>query len=326
MLPLYIVQKYRNLLKNKRIFLSLKSKLKTSMKKSISFLPKHKQDELNYITSLIRDRLPQAEMIILFGSYARNQYVDYDSEQYDKVSKKVSDYDILVITSKGITDKDAGKMLDNVEQIWYGKGKDNPKQPPVQFINENIKNLNKALEEGRYFYTEIKEQGIMLYNSGIYKLARKRKLKFDEIKLQAEEYFESKFKRANSFLEDVRNAYNREDYVQASFYLHQSAENYYYAINLVFTQENRKQHNLSKLGEAVKNYSEDLEKVFPRNTEEESRLFDLIKSAYVDARYNADFVVTKEDIEALIPKVELLRDITKRICEQRIKEYGEMRG
>ena len=42
----------------------------------------------------------------------------------------------------------------------------------------------------------------------------------------------------------------------------------------------------------------------------------------MDARYNPHFVVTKEDIDALIPKVELLRDITKRICEAKIKEYG----
>lgn len=34
-------------------------------------------------------------------------------------------------------------------------------------------------------------------------------------------------------------------------------------------------------------------------------------------------MVTKEDIDALIPKVELLRDITERICGERIKEYGE---
>lgn len=46
----------------------------------------------------------------------------------------------------------------------------------------------------------------------------------------------------------------------------------------------------------------------------------------MDARYNPHFVVTKEDIDALIPKVELLRDITKRICEAKIKEYGEQSG
>ena len=38
----------------------------------------------------------------------------------------------------------------------------------------------------------------------------------------------------------------------------------------------------------------------------------------VEARYNPNFLVTKEDIDALLSKVELLRDITKRISEVKI--------
>ena len=52
------------------------------------------------------------------------------------------------------------------------------------------------------------------------------------------------------------------------------------------------------------------------------RLFDLLQDAYVQARYNLHFRVTKEDIEALIPKVERLRDITRQCCEERIKVYA----
>lgn len=40
-------------------------------------------------------------------------------------------------------------------------------------------------------------------------------------------------------------------------------------------------------------------------------------TAYVNGRYDTDFVVTKEDIDAIVPKVELLRDITKRVCEEK---------
>ena len=53
----------------------------------------------------------------------------------------------------------------------------------------------------------------------------------------------------------------------------------------------------------------ELAKVFLRDTPEEKRLFELLRSAYVEARYTDDFVVTKEDIDALMPKVELLRDV-----------------
>lgn len=290
------------------------------MKKSISYLPKEKQEDLNYLIKAVLDKIPETQMIILFGSYARNEYVDYDERmEFGIKTTKISDYDILVVTH-GISDKLAGSRLDNIDDKYYTKPET---QTPVQFINEDIKNLNKAIEEGRYFYTQIKEEGIMLYDNKKSKLARKRKLNYAEIKQQAEEYFNEKFDSANNKLKLAKYAANEELYKDTIFMLHQACENYYYAIRLVFTLKSNKQHNLSKLSSSVKSYSPELANVFPLHPAEEKRLFDLIKAAYVEARYNPKFVVTKEDIDALIPKVELLRDITKRICEGKIGEYGE---
>lgn len=290
------------------------------MKKSIAYLPKNKQEDLNNLVKAVLEKLPQTQMIILYGSYARNQYVDYDERiEFGITTTYMSDYDLLVVTD-GVSDKLAGSKLDNVEDKYYR----NPdKQTPVQFINDDIKKLNKDLEEGRYFYTQIKQEGIVLYDSRKHKLARRRKLNFEEIQKQAQEYFNEKFERANSFLGYTDDALRKNDYKMASFFLHQACENYYYAIRLVYTLRSNKQHNLTKLTASVKSCSAELTEVFPRNTGEEKRLFNLIKAAYVEARYNPNFVVTKADIDALIPKVEQLRDITQRLCEKKIKEYGK---
>jgi len=294
------------------------------MKKSISYLPSTNQRDLHYIVESILTRIKQTEMIILFGSYARNDYVVYDEKyEFGKLQFYVSDYDILVVTS-GISDGIAGKALDNIEVQYYNRAKDPDRQPPVQFINIDMKKLNKELTEGRYFYTQIKQEGVILFDSGKHKLARRRKLNFEEIKQQALEYYNEKFKRGNEFYEMAKSAIEKEFLQMASFQLHQACENYFYAIRLVYTQQNSKQHNLTKLLNSVKKYSDEFIKVFPQNTPEEKRLFELIKAAYVNGRYDPDFVVTKEDIDALVPKVELLRDITKRICEEKIQEYAAM--
>lgn len=291
------------------------------MKKSISHLPKRKQEDLYFLVTKIRERLPQAEMIILYGSYATGKYVEYDERiEFGIPTSFMSDYDILVVTS-GVLNKKASHTLDNIDDLYY---KDPETQTPVQFINEDIKALNKQLEEGRYFYTQLKQEGIILYNSGKFKLARRRKLKFKEIQQQAQEYFDDKFDRANSFFRLAKSAYDYQDYKMSSFQLHQACENYYHTIRLAFTLRSNKQHNLAKLSSSVKHYSEDLAKVFPQHTSEEKRLFTLLKDAYVEARYNAKFLVTKEDIDTLIPKIELLQNITKTICEKKIREYGEM--
>lgn len=296
------------------------------MKNSIAYLHKNNQNDLNFLVSEILKRLPQTVMIILYGSYARNNYVKRGIRvEYGEIPTiKISDYDILVVTS-GVNNGKAETVLDNVEDLFFAN-KDIDRHTPVQFINEDIKMLNKSLAEGRYFFTQIKQEGVVLYDNGKFKLARRRKLNFKEIRQQAHEYFEEKFKAANVFLEMAKFSYTKDDvdyYKNASFQLHQACENYYYAIRLTFTLRSNKQHNLSKLSESTRRYSEDLQAVFPQETSEEKRLFVLLKAAYVDARYNPNFVVTKEDIDALIIKVELLRDITKRICEEKIKEYTE---
>lgn len=284
-------------------------------------MPKRKQEDLIFLVREINKRLPQAEMIILYGSYATGKFVEHDERiEFGIPTSFMSDYDILVVTS-GISDKKVGNVLDNIDDLYY---KDPEHQTPVQFINDDIKTLNRQLEEGRYFYTQVKQEGIVLYDSGKFKLARRRKLNFKEIQQQAQEYFDEKFHSACVFLKNALFNYGDEEYKMSSFMLHQATENYYYAIRLSFTLRNNKQHNLAKLSASVKGHSVELANVFPRDTAEEKRLFTLLKDAYVEARYNPDFVVTKEDIDAPLPKVELLRDITKRICEGKIREYGEM--
>ena len=101
----------------------------------------------------------------------------------------------------------------------------------------------------------------------------------------------------------------------------QAAESYLKTVRLVYSLYGHKEHDLEFLLGKCKLHTLELAKVFPRDTEEEERLFELLKRAYVEARYNDDFIVTKSDIDALTPKVEQLRDITKKICTERIAEY-----
>lgn len=137
------------------------------MKRSIAHLPKEKQEDLRYIVQLILERIPQTQMIILYGSYATGKYVEFDTRiDFGIRTTYMSDYDILVVTDKA-KDKEVGQRLDNIEEIYY---KNPEKQTPVQFINDDIKSLNKYLSDGRYFYTQLKEEGIILYNTGILNL------------------------------------------------------------------------------------------------------------------------------------------------------------
>ena len=67
----------------------------------------------------------------------------------------------------------------------------------------------------------------------------------------------------------------------------------------------------------------ELAKVFLRDTPEEKRLFELLRSAYVEARYNDKFVVPKEVVDALVPKVDLLFNIVEDVCRKQFDYYKQ---
>jgi len=107
----------------------------------------------------------------------------------------------------------------------------------------------------------------------------------------------------------------------ASFHLHQSAENFLRTIPITFILYGHKSHDLSELMNAAKKHTPEIFKAFPRDTPEEKRLFDLLQRAYIESRYNPDFEITKADIDALLPKIELLRDVVEQVCNERLAYY-----
>lgn len=290
------------------------------MKRSIRFLPPNKQQDLQQLVALIREHIKQVEMVILFGSYAKNKYVDYDQRvEFGTPTYYMSDYDILILTRKPIGAVESS-LYEKIKDKFF-ENKNRPFHTNPQFVNYGIDDFNYALTKAHYFETEIKEQGVVLYDSGAYKLARRKKLNFEEIKERAQKYFDDKFGRANNFLDDALFNIKKNEFVHSSFHLHQSAENFLRTIPMVFILYGHKSHDLSELMNAAKKHTADIFKVFPRDTEEEKRLFDLLQRAYIESRYNPDFEITKADIDALVPKIEMLRDAVEKVCRDRIAYY-----
>lgn len=291
------------------------------MKTSIDFLPKRKQADLRELVALAREEIKDVVMIILFGSYAKNKFVDCDvTHDFGITEFYISDYDLLFVTKRRL----GGKESTVVSQIReeFLKGKDEFQTSP-QIITESIKLLNNELSEGHCFYVDIVNEGILLYDSGEYTLETPRELKYSEIKDKAHKYYERYYKAAYRFLEVTKMTASKDWYVEASFVLHQSTEYLLKAIPLVYILYRYKEHDLEFLLEKCKLHTLELARVFPRNTPEEKRLFELLQRAYVEARYNDEFVVTKEDIDALVPKIELLRGIVEKVCKERFYYYRQ---
>ena len=293
------------------------------MKKSLNYLPPEKRRDLRQLVEIIRNVIKDCEMIILYGSYARGNYVDYDQRtEFGVRMYYMSDYDILILTEKSMGSGEQTLYGKIHKQFYNHKSIEFHTRP--QFINESVKEFNSQIERGQYFYTDIKKQGVMLYDSGKYKITRARKLDYREIRDLAQDYFDDKFSLSNSFMRSARHDIQDEDYKMASFHLHQAAENLFRAVPMVYTLYGYKEHDLKFLQDKAKTYHLDICKAFPRLCEEDERLFKLLQDAYVQARYNKNFLVTKEDIDALVPLVENLQKIVRQICQVKLDEYDRL--
>ncbi len=280
------------------------------MKKSISFLPKNKQQELEEITRTIC-KYAKIEMLILFGSYARNTWVeDRKLTRNNVLHEYESDYDILAITDTAKRAQAIGTW-DKINRIIER----NPAiQTWVNIISHDINDINEELERGQYFFCDIKTEGIILYDSGQFHLSERRKLSAQEQRQLAENDFNYWFNSAKGYFSQYLYAVKEKQYCIAAFSLHQAVERTYAAALLVFTAYKPRTHNLYKLGCQAANIDPRLYSVFPQSTTEEKRLFKLLSKSYIDARYKKSFQVKIEELTILENQVRKLHDITKEIC------------
>lgn len=293
-----------------------------NMKQSIDFLPERKQRDLHELVRLIRKEINDVVMIILYGSYARNTYVELDIQR-DYGGGKIqytSDYDILVVTKKRLGARTVTVSGRVKSHFLEGKNADIQTRP--QIINESISKFNNALSEGRYFYVDILTEGIILYDSGEHQLATPRDLNYSEIRQMAEDYYNGKLNRAISHFDHYLVDYAKKRYTYSTYDLHQVVEHLIKAIPLVFVLYGHKEHELDVLLEKCKPYTLELAKVFPRDTEEEKRLFEILQRSYIEARYNDNFNVPKEIVDVLVLKIERLKQIVEKVCTERIAYYG----
>jgi uncharacterized protein len=289
------------------------------MKTTISpQLPEHKQAEIRSFKEALIPRFAEIEMIILFGSYARGKYVEDKYIEKGNTYEYKSDYDLLIILSKN-----GHANSETLTQSITARLKELKLTAPVHPIYHGMEFVNHELSEGSYFFGDIKKEGILLFTTNRYQLADKRDMSPAEMQAKAQRDFDNWFDSANDFYFQYENAINHSKLKIAAFELHQATERYYGAIQLVFTGYKPKTHDIEDLGGLAKACDMEFDKVFPKASKQEHDRFEWLRKAYVDARYNMDYKITKEDLEYLSERVQLLRKLTEEICREKIGGFTQ---
>ncbi len=286
------------------------------MKTDLSHLPESKQAELKKIINMLIPKYSEIEMIILFGSHARGDWQNDEYVENGNTYSYNSDYDLLIITNnsdKANADTFLFAILDKLEDLKL--------ETSIHIELERIDFVNQQLQEGNYFFDDVKKEGVVLFNTSRYQLADKRDLSPKEIQSAAQRDFDHWFESANDFYQGFEDFYKREKYSKAAFELHQATERYYSTIQLVFAGYKPKTHDLDVLGRRAKSLNMEFGKVFPKGSNIERQRFMLLRKAYVDARYKINYKITKADLDYLAERVTVLRHLTEKLCKEKIESF-----
>lgn len=297
------------------------------MRNDLDYLPGDKRIQLDRILALIHEEFADAVSlakhqwkqqgkilkIILYGSYARGDWVD---EVHTAVGKK-SDFDILIIVNDL-------RLTENFP-YWHNLRKELDRAflthrllSPAHFIVHSLDEVNDALKHGRYFFMDIARDGVVLYETEDTPLAQpKPKTPTAALKM-AQEYYDERFTSALEFFDTFRFSEGRGKYKNAALQLHQCVEQLYQAVLLTCTFYTPYVHNLFKLREHAELVDDRLVSIWPREHEDEG--FGKLQEAYVKSRYMKNFQINAEQITWLGERVAALIPIIEQICQQRLAE------
>ena len=298
------------------------------MRSDVDHLPSVQQGELDRVKQLLMGEFAEATAranqpwkkngrilkVVLFGSYARDDWVDEPDNGYQ------SDYDLLIIVSH--------PDLTDVADYWYVAEdkilRDTAIARPVNIIVHTLQEVNQALSRGEYFWVDIARDGIVLYELPGSALATPQPLTPADAFEMASKYFDTKLADIDRWLATVdfqmgRGADDAGYRKLAAFNLHQTVETAYACFLLVRTLYFPRSHNIKFLRSLAEDSEPRLIEAWPRATRIDRRRFELLKRAYVEARYSASYEIGNSDLDALSQAVRALRDIVETVSRERIQ-------
>lgn len=294
----------------------------------LDHLPPAKRRELELVVKLIFEEFGDAVAlaqqpwkkqarilkIILFGSYARGGWV----EEPHTAKGYRSDFDLLIIVNHEKL-LDRGAYWSKVdERLIREVDVTGALRTPVNFIVHTLGEVNDALSQGRYFFTDIVREGIAIYQAGDEELAQPQSKSALEALSFAQEYARDWLGSAEEFLDNYRFNLAQGRTNNAAFQLHQAAERMYHGLLLTLTFYTPHTHRLSALRSMAEQADRRLVAVWPRETRSDRSRFEKLKDAYIKARYSKHYEIGADDLAWLGDRVEELANIVAVICRERI--------
>ncbi|CAM3715907.1 HEPN domain-containing protein [Mucilaginibacter galii] len=192
----------------------------------------------------------------------------------------------------------------------------------VTIAVHGLESVTHAVNQGSRFYATACQYSMQLYSKSGLRLDLNYHSINPATKLaKAEKSYHHYYEMALGFWQGTENSFETRYYAVCVFMLHQAVEQACKTLIRVFTAYQCDMHNISRLLDHCALFSDKLAYALPRRTDEDKRLFALLRDGYSETRYNVNYVVKDADADTLLTRVKELLNVTEELGLAKILQY-----
>lgn len=272
------------------------------MKMELNLIPKENRAEILRVAALIRDHT-KADLIILFGKYVSG-----------KMQSVLGGYEfLLLIDSKPAPN--ICKLHDWLNAVW----------PPSERIEPNIfihssstGYVNKCNSRS-YFYLNIRNEGIILHDSGFYNLFSRQRFKSTYAHREACKSFAHFFTMGVNFSDQAELSWEKGHPQMAAFHFFHATDLLLKTVEAVFYGDIIRVPNLVQTYLRVRHFSKELAVLFDQSVNKNRQIFKLLTRFYKDdVLERREITFTQKQYNYCLGKLTALQKIVKEVCKDHI--------
>lgn len=290
---------------------------------SLDHLPEAKKAEILWVKNLIFEEFAAAIdgrraddvrdgkilRLILHGPYATGAWVD------DPAGIYFADYEMLAVVSSDRL-ADVGEFwLECERKLLFAATNREYLRTPVRLTVQSLAGIDRQVEQGDRYFHRVLDEGVVLHDTlGLLRPEHVTAPNGDGA-AEATFHLEEGLALVDEFLGSAKLSFAKGWRRKAAFDLHQATERLYNIVLLVLVGRTPHTHNIVQLRRLAEGATDRLSDVWPAETKEDRRCFELLRSAYNKARYNRYYRVSEDELRWMLHQVEYLYDLTEEVCD-----------
>ncbi|RYG89110.1 MAG: HEPN domain-containing protein, partial [Alphaproteobacteria bacterium] len=314
--------------------LAASGRRKKQRKTSLSHLPKAKRAEILWVKKLIfaefeeaiaGRRAPEVRdgtilKLVLHGPHASGAWVDDPNGRY------FADYDFLVLVSSDRL-ADVGEFwLECEKRLLFASVNGENLRTPVRLTILSFERFSDQINQGNRYFQNIMEECVVLHDADPTAWPECTAVAALDVAAEAEFHLEEGLALVAELLGSAKLSAANGWFRKAAFDLHQATERLYNIALLVLVGRTPHTHNIVELRKLAESASEQLRVVWPTETKEDRRCFELLRAAYNKSRYNRHYRVADSEAAWMIEQVEYLSDLVNEVCDAWIDRLHNPQG